>query len=99
MDGKFANAEDTLENGVVNIHKDGDISLDRNTIENLSEERYPTQVLEKEFEVSLHFSENVQDSTDIAGEWISILKDAYIRDHLEERKKRTEQGERRTTDR
>ncbi len=56
-------------------------------VEDIKGERYPKQALKKEFEVSLHFSEEVQNSSDISGEWILILKDVYIRHYLEERKR------------
>ncbi len=88
--GLKGNAEDVkgvLVKGSVNIHKNENSSLDRNTIEKMEEERYPKQALKKEFEVSLHFSEEVQNVSDIAGEWIMILKDVYIKHYLEERKR------------
>lgn len=83
-----ANVEDILEKERVNIPKNKNSSLDRNTIEKLEEERYPGQALKKEFEVSLHFSEEVQNVSDSAGEWIMILKDVYIKQYLEERKRK-----------
>lgn len=88
LKGSSVNVEDTLNKSSVNIHKNTDIFLDRNTMENIDEERYPTQAKKKEFEVSLHFSEEVRGILDIDGEWIKILKDTYIMQFMEERKRK-----------
>lgn len=80
--------EGTLEKDRVNIYKNKDISLDRNTMEKIEEERYPERAIKKEFEVSLHFLEEVQGVSAIDEKWRRILKDTYIKHYLEERKRK-----------
>lgn len=97
LKGNAACVEGILEKDRVNIHKNKDISLDRNTMEKsldrntmekIEGERYPERAIKKEFEVSLHFSEEVQGVSAIDEKWKRILKDTYIKHYLEERKRK-----------
>lgn len=54
----------------------------------VEDERYSKQAIKKEFEVSLHFWEEVQGVSAIDEKWRRILKDTYIKHYLEERKRK-----------
>lgn len=88
LKGNAACVEGILEKDRVNIHKNKDTSLDRNTMEKIEDERYLEWAIKKEFEVSLHFSEEVQGVSAIDEKWRRILKDTYIKHYLEERKRK-----------
>lgn len=88
LKGNAACVEGILEKDRVNIHKNKDISLDRNTMEKIEDERYPERAIKKEFEVCLHFLEEVQGVSAIDEKWRRILKDTYIKHYLEERKRK-----------